>query len=76
MQKARQLGESDEKNSKRNASVSQVFLNASVYDGRHRIGSVVQISDRTFAALNMDGADLGRFGTLKAASRAIPGGAA
>ncbi|CAA0096909.1 Uncharacterised protein [Starkeya nomas] len=71
-QKARRLGKSDLRKSKRNAPVSQVFL-IGVYGGRERIGSIRQDGEYVFVAMDLDGVSLGRFRTLRAASRAIPG---
>ena len=71
---AKNIGQEKRRETNRTDDLSQAPL-IGVYDGRQRIGSVVQLSERKFAALDLDGVDLGRFGTLKAAARAVPGGA-
>lgn len=70
---AKNIGQENNSETNRSDDFSQAPL-IGVYAGRQRLGSIVQISDRRFAALDLDGTDLGRFGTLKAASRAVPGG--
>lgn len=75
VQKARQLGESDVRKSKSRAPISQENL-IGVYDGRERIGSIGPVGEHEFVALSLDGAELGRFRSLRAAGAAFPGGAA
>jgi hypothetical protein len=45
---------------------------AAVYDGPDAVGSVVLASGGQYIAIDVTGAEIGRFGSLRAATRAIP----